>query len=339
MPNANLLVPGTGGITLEDADGNDVGWPVLMRLKGVIRGVQGKSDEELVELLGMDHRPGQLAPVKTSLQPNVSLHPGRVLRVAYNQLQRDVNQFLYDWRADLRHSAGQLLDFLRDRKPEGGRWNLVGHSQGGLLIILASKLLEEEDEFSRYVASATLVAAPAAGTLNAAEAILVGDNAGARLAPVMRRTIRMWPAIYQMLPMWPAVVDSDEEPVADEHQLTDTGGWPGVEGIQEDLLLRAREAHSLLRDPLSFMEEVDVRFFWAENRDTRTAIRRPTSGPLGWEPVRIEKGDTLVPFATTLRTIGTEHGPRVTRFPAPCEPHAYLCCDDGVISRVRGRFE
>ncbi len=339
MPNANLLIPGTGGITLEDADGNDVGWPVLMRLKSVIRGVQGKSDEELVELLGMEHRPGQIAPAKTSLAPGITLHPGRVLRVAYNQLQTGVNQFLYDWRADIRHSAGQLIDFLRERRPEGGRWNLIGHSQGGLLAIVASKLLDDEEEFARHVASVSLVGTPAAGTLNAAEAMIVGDNAGERLIPVMRRTVRMWPAIYQMLPAWPAVVAGGGEPLDPGHQLLEEGGWPGVEGIQEDLLLRARELRELLTDPLASMDGVDVRFYWSENRKTNIAIRGPTGGVLDWDPVEQEKGDTLVPFATTLRTIGTEHGPKVRRFPAPCEPHAYLCCDDGVITRVRRRLQ
>src|SRR5690606_14501377 len=140
----------------------------LMRLKGIIRGVQGKSNDELIELLGMEHRPGQLAPAKTSLKPGTSLLPGHVLRVAYNQFDGE-NAFRYDWRADMRHTATQLLEFITQRKPANGRWNLVGHSQGGLLIIIASKLMNAPDEFSRFVASATLVGAPVAGTLNAAE--------------------------------------------------------------------------------------------------------------------------------------------------------------------------
>ncbi len=339
MPDNNLLVPGTGGITLIDSDGNDVGWPVLMRIRGVIRGVQGKDDDELVELMGMEHRPGQLAPAKTSLRPGTSLHPGHVLRVAYNQVQDDFVDFLYDWRADMRYTAGQLLDFIRERKPDDGRWNVVGHSQGGLLIILASKLLDGEDEFSDLVRRVTLVGAPAAGTLKAAAAMIVGDNAGERLAPVMRRTIRMWPAIYQMLPAWPAVVGQDGEPEPDTHQLTRPGGWPGLDGVQEDLLLRAREAQELLEDPLSHMEGVDVRFYWAENRKTPATIRRPADGPLEWDIVENVEGDSLVPFSTTLRWIGTEHGPRVTRFAPPCEPHAYLLNDETVVSHLKERIE
>lgn len=338
MAGAHLLVPGTGGITLEDADGTDVGWPVLMRLKGIIRGVQGKSDEELVELLGMEHRPGQLAPVKTTLKANTSLHPGRVLRVAYNQVQGGFNTFLYDWRSDLRHSAAALLDLIREREPTAGRWDVVGHSQGGLLVVVASKLAGAEDEFARHVGTVTLVGAPLAGTLNAAKAMLVGDNAGERLAPVMRRTIRMWPAIYQMLPAWPAVVDDDGGALADPEQLVRTGGWPGVEGIDDDLLLRAREAQELLRDPLSHLQGVDVRVYWAENRKTIVGLRRSAGGALAWDEAEDEKGDSLVPFATTLHTIGTGHGPHVTRFTAPCEPHAYLLNDPTLVTQLKRRL-
>lgn len=338
MAGANLLIPGTGGITLEDADGTDVGWPVLMRLKGIIRGVRGRSDDELMELMGMEHRPGQLAPVKTSLKANTSLHPGRVLRVAYNQVQDDFNAFLYDWRSDLRHSAAGLAQMIRERTAGAGPWNLVGHSQGGLLVVLASKLMDAEDDLARHVRSVTLVGAPLAGTLNAAEAMIVGDNAGERLSPVMRRTIRTWPAIYQMLPAWPAVVGADDAPAPAPEQLPRPGGWPGVEGIDDDLLLRAREAQTLLRDPLSHMEGVDVRIYWAENRKTWTAIRRSASGPLTWNPVEHEKGDSLVPFATSLRTIGTRHGPHVTRFTAPCEPHAYLLNDPTLVTQLEQRL-
>jgi pimeloyl-ACP methyl ester carboxylesterase len=336
--NANLLVPGTGGVTLLDNEGNDVGWPVLMRLRGIIRGVQGKDDEELIELMGMQHRPGQLAPAKTSLKRGTSLQPGHVLRVAYNQLE-DFNRFRYDWRADLRHSAGLLLDFLRERKPAGGRWNVVGHSQGGLLIVLASKMLPSASGFSEVVASATLVGAPVAGTLNAAEAMVIGDNAGSRLAPVMRRTIRTWPAIYQMLPAWAAVVeDGDGTSAPADRQLTVPGGWAGLDGIDADLLERARAVQQLFRDPFSHMEGVDVRFFFAANRQTPSRIRSLTAATTVWEPVQNDPGDSLAPYAETMRWLGTSYGPRCVRFNAPCEPHAYLLNDPTVVTQLRSRL-
>lgn len=339
MANASLLIPGTGGITLIDNHGNDVGWPVLMRLKGIIRGVQGKSDDELRELMSMEHSPGQLAPRKTSLKPGISLSPGHVLRVAYNQIPSDFNDFLYDWRGDLRYSAEQLRDYIVQRQPTGGKWNLVGHSQGSLLIVLASKLMATPNEFANHVATATMVAGPLAGTLNAAQAMLVGDNAGARLAPVMRKVIRTWPAIYQMLPAWKSVRKDDGTPVADSRQLTETGGWPGLTDIQPDLLLRARQVQPLFLDPLSHMQGVDARFYFANNRKTPSHIRRPASGPMDFNPVADETGDTLVPYRETMvHEGGAAFGPSVTAFGSPVNEHAYMLNDPTVAPSMKQRL-
>lgn len=339
ITNANLLIPGTGGITLMDSEGDDIGWPVLMRLKGIIRGVQGKDDDELIELMSMAHAPGQLAPVRTSLRAGTSLHPGRVVRVAYNQVPSDFNSFLYDWRQDLRHSAGQLLDFLVQSRPTGGKWNLVGHSQGGLLIVLASKLMAAPDDFASLVATVTMVGTPVAGTLNAAQAILIGDNAGARLAPAMRSVIRSWPAIYQMLPTWKSVRKGDGSAAADARQLIETGGWPGISGIQPDLLLRARQVQALLADPLGHMHGVDARFYFAKNRKTPVHIRRPTSGPMTFQVMATEPGDTLVPFRETmLQRGGSALGPFVTAFGRPLNEHAYMMNDPTVVTSLRERL-
>jgi pimeloyl-ACP methyl ester carboxylesterase len=339
MANANLLVPGTGGITLMDNHGNDIGWPVLMRLKGIIRGIQGKSNDELIELMSMAHTPGQLAPAKTSLKPGTSISPGHVLRVAYNQIPGSFNDFLYDWRTDLRYSAQQLLDFIVHRQPAGGRWNLVGHSQGGLLIVLASKLMAEPDDFANHVATATMIGAPVAGTLNAASAILLGDSAGARLAPAMRKVIRTWPGIHQMLPAWKSVLKADLSPAADARQLTEPGGWPGLNDIQADLLLRARQVQPLLLDPLGHMQGVDARFYFANNRKTQIGIFRPASGPMEFLPATDEKGDTLVPYRTTMvHQGGAAFGPNVTAFGSPVNEHAYLLDDPTVATSMKQRL-
>jgi len=339
MANANLLVPGTGGVTLMDNHGNDIGWPVLMRLRGIIRGIRGKSDEELIELMSMAHTPGQIAPAKTSLKPGTSVRPGHILRVAYNQVPDSFNDFPYDWRADLRYSAEQLLDLIVHRQPPRGKWNLVGHSQGGLLIVLASKMMAKPDDFAEHVATATLIASPLAGTLNAAKAMLLGDNAGARLAPAMRVVIRSWPGIYQMLPAWKSVLRTDLTPAADARQLTQTGGWPGLADIQADLLLRAREVQPLLLDPLGHMEGVDARCYFANNRKTQIGIFRPASGAMEYLPATDEKGDTLVPFATTMiHEGGVAFGPHVTAFGSPVNEHAYILDDPTVASSMKQRL-
>lgn len=335
MPNANLLVPGTGGITLMDSQGNDLGYPVKMRIGVATRGlVAGLSAPELIELLSMEHTPGQIAPARTSLKPGTSVRPGHVLKVAYNQLQTDFNNFIYDWRADMRYSAGQLLDFLRERKPRDGRWNLVGHSQGGLLIILASKMLDGPEAFSELVASVTLVGSPIAGTLNAAKALIDGDNMGKEGSPAFQKIMRTWPSIYQMLPAWPAVLGEDDSPVPAERQLDQPGGWEGHEGVSEDLLARAREAHRLLRDPLGGLEgDISVAVLLGRNRRTARALR--AGSPITSEPIEQQLGDTLVPHDQTLQWIGGHFARYVITVPAPCNVHSMLCDDPGITTRIR----
>lgn len=62
MSNSQVLVAGTGGITLMDNSGSDLGYPVKMRL-GVLSAKLAKlPPPELTELLSMEHRPGQIAP-------------------------------------------------------------------------------------------------------------------------------------------------------------------------------------------------------------------------------------------------------------------------------------
>src|SRR3954471_11193817 len=121
MANSSVLVPGTGGITLMDTNGNDLGYPAVMRIGVATGGLVGRTAAELVDLLSLAHVPGQIAPAKTSLVPGLGSRPGHTLEFSYNQFPATFNRFLYDWRTDLRHSAGQLLDYLRERKPTGGR--------------------------------------------------------------------------------------------------------------------------------------------------------------------------------------------------------------------------
>jgi hypothetical protein len=178
MADSYLLVAGTGGITLMDSQGKDLGYPAKMEIGVRTGGLLFSKPEELVPLLSMSHVPGQDAPAQTSLCPGLSIRPGHVLDVAYNLVPSSFNRFLYDWRADLLYNARLLHDFLVERQPAGGRWRVTGHSQGGLLIVLASKLFPNDDDFAKCVAAVALVGAPLAGTVNAARALIRGDLMG-----------------------------------------------------------------------------------------------------------------------------------------------------------------
>lgn len=339
MPNANLLVPGTGGVTLRDSLGQDIGYPVRMRLGVALGQLLGMSPERLAELLSMEHRPGQWAPVKTTLVPGLSLLPNQVIAAAYNQVPRSFNHFLYDWRSDMRYSAEQLLLYLQQRRPSGGRWNLVGHSQGGLLIVLASKLLPEPEHFAELVASVTLVAAPLAGTVNAAAGLLNGDQMGTAASPVFREILRTWPALYQMLPSWPAVVEGGAVAPPDL-QLTSPRGWVPHPGISTDFLERALKVQALLRDPFAWMRgDVRVTVLMARNRPTALFLPRVNGAlpsPLGpLAPQDATPGDTLVPVDETLRWGGPALTPFVQLFDGNTNEHAFLLDDPVVGRRIR----
>lgn len=337
MPNVSLLVAGTGGITLMDSRGQDLGYPVKMRLGLLSRGLLGLAADELQELLSMDHVPGQVAPAKTSLKRGVSIRPGHVLEVAYNQVPGSFNHFLYDWRADLRHNAALLRDFLVERKPAGSRWNVVGHSQGALLVVLASKLFPNRSAFAEVVASVILVGAPLAGTVNAVCAILEGDQMGEAASPAFRKILRTWPALYQMMPSWPAVVDGADATLGPEEQLLSPSAWTGHDGISGDMLARAREAQTLLRDPLGWMEgDIDVAILMARNRQTGISLRK-TDGMLTGESRATELGDSLVPHDRTRRWMGDQVWQFVATFKGVNE-HAFLLNDPAIVGEARNRL-
>jgi pimeloyl-ACP methyl ester carboxylesterase len=323
MPNAQLLVPGTGGITLMDNAGKDLG-SKLAKLPS----------PDLLELLSMEHRPGQIAPAKTSLKPGVSIRPGHALVTAYNQLPATFNHFLYDWRADMRYSAAQLLDFLQQRRPSNGRWNIVAHSQGALLTIIASKMLTKPTDFADLVATLTLVGSPLAGTVNSARALIDGDQMGASEAEEFKVIMRSWPSLYQMLPAWPALVDGNGAPLPAATQINRLAGWGTTPHIPADMMDRCATAQALIKDPLANMNgDIQLTILLGVNRATGVAIER-TNGRPG-DTVRTENGDSLVPYQTTMAYVGASVQPFVEGFESPCREHAFLVCDPAVATRVK----
>ncbi len=335
MADSDLLVPGTGGITLMDNQGRDLGYPVKMRLGVLTKGyLMGLPARDLEELLSMEHVPGQIPPARTSRKAGVSIRPGHLLRVAYNQIPGTTNVFLYDWRADLRHSAAELLRFLTERRPRDGRWNVAGHSQGALLIVLASKMLGDPEAFGQLVRSVTLVGAPMAGTVNAAVALISGDQMGEASAPSFRRIMRSWPALYQMMPAWPALVGEDGAPVPADRQITTTAAWDGTDGVVPDLLERAVEVQAQLRDPFSHMRG-DVRVAVLLGRNRPTAVELRANMPLGAASVTNQLGDTLVPHDRTISWLGGHFEQFVITYPSPCNAHSMLCDDPAIASRIR----
>ena len=305
MPDRTLLVPGTQATSLADQHGTIVYNAVRVSVGLHKDDLGGRPPSEWEALLSMEHRPGLWPPTRTSLDPATELHPASVVRTPYDRLWSVVEPWPYDWRDDLRHNALRLLRHLEAERPQGGRWNLIGHSQGALVIVLASKLTARVDDFSRLVARVILVGAPLAGTMRATEALLWGSQGlGKDKALIARALGRTWPSLYQMLPSWRAVVANERgTPAPDEQQLTVPGGWPGEwgVGIQVDLLQRARETQALLHGPFSqFGSGVITLAFQGKKQQTPvTVIHRKNQYPAK-RKMKSEPGDSLVPSKKTL---------------------------------------
>ena len=89
------------------------------------------------------------------------------------------------------------------------------------------------------------------------------------------------------------------------------------------------------------MEGVDVRFFWAKNRETEIAMRVPGSAESGYEYLKRTSGNSLMPYGTTMQWLGDSivAADHATPFGRPCLPHAYLFNDPTEVSHLRERLQ
>ncbi len=343
-------MPGTQATTLRDLTGTTVYNAVRVSLGLLGKSLDGRPPETWPDLLGVEYEAGAWAPARTSLLSGTKIVAGPAIETPYDRLPKPNDLFGYDWRLDCRHNAGLLLDHLKAERPKGGRWNLVGHSQGGLLIVIASTLARNPEEFSRLVARVVLIGCPLAGTLRAVEAMLVGrTDLGADPGRVeaARRMARSWPALYQMLPLWDAVVGRDGAPLGPERQFTHPSGYPGDwnRGIDAGHLKRARETAALIRSPLShFGPDVRTLIIQGEKHETPATVTRIGSkldekdaGERRALAFGSSKGDGLVPSAITLDWAGERVRKRCLRLAGKVKEHAHIC-DGAFVTKKVARF-
>ena len=349
MPDRTLIVPGTQATTLRDHTGATVYNAVRVSIGLSRKNLGGHPPEQWRALLGVEHAKGSWAPTRTSLLRGVSISAGEVVRAPYDRLPRPHSFFPYDWRLDCRYNAQRLIDHLRAEKSSKHRWNLIGHSQGGLIIVLASMLTRDLEEFGRLVARVVLVGCPLAGTQRALEAITVGradfgDDADRVIAA--REMAQTWPALYQMLPAWASVLGTDGRPLPSDRQFLEPGGYPGPwsRGIDPDLLRRARETHQLFAGPFSrFGPEVRTLVIQGEKQATptylvRTGARLATAAEKVGDRRALDfvttKGDTLVPSEVTVKWGGRTLRDRTIRIAGKVKEHAMLCDGKFVAGKI-----
>jgi pimeloyl-ACP methyl ester carboxylesterase len=343
MADKTLLLPGTQASDLDDAANVEVWNAVAINLGLSKKQLGGRPPDQWQPLLSMAHTPGSWAPTKTSLAANTVLRATDIVRAPYDSLRGMCDaSFPYDWRSDIRYNAQLLIDYLTANRPDGGRWNLIGHSQGGLVIVAASKLMKHPDDFAQLVARVILVATPLGGTMRAAEALLFGrDDLGKDLRAQVRAMARTWPALYQMLPSWPAVRDTDGTPLAAGKQLLAPGGWSDASDVDpavlSDMCRRAREAQALFEGPFSYMGPgVGKLVIMGKQQETPITIVR--DGDAMDESLEtFEAGDDLVPNSTTLSWGGKPFAGWTLSLKG-ARDHSMLCEDEEVLDAIRRKL-
>lgn len=239
--------------------------------------------------------------------------------------------FGYDWRRDLVESARRLGDALdalaAARGNEDARFNLIGHSMGGLVARYYLRYGGAEPggpvtwEGARRVESLLLVATPNAGSIAALDAILNGNRVGLSATTLAASVIARMPAIYQLLPprgARPLVAASGETPDADLHEPAtwERFGWGPWRAGPTDAARDREFVAAALQRAAAF----------------HAALAQPASGPC---PVRVVAigGDCL---PTLGRALVPEETPGAPRFEAKSRRESELMFEagDGRVTRA-----
>jgi pimeloyl-ACP methyl ester carboxylesterase len=221
-----------------------------------------------------------------------SIRPMGVLLLSYAKLKLrldiagfDAEFFAYDWRLGIDELGATLAARIA---ADGKSAMLIGHSMGGLIARVATKLLPK-----RYVRKLILLGTPNQGSYAPVQALRGTYPFVRKLArldlrhtpeQLAQRLFSTFPGIYHLLP--PPKPGSQVD-------LFDSRCWPRV-GPKPDakLLARVAAARAQLAAPdARMMHIVGV------NRETVIAVRRTASG---FEYSLSANGDGTVPVALAL---------------------------------------
>jgi hypothetical protein len=350
----DLLVPGTGGNKLL-LDDQDLGWPSGVAAQGWLAGRTGFSvgldgvpigQTQLTDRLSMEYADQtSWQPTKSSCQAGSAIAAGEILDLVYNQFG-GATRFGYDFRADIRETGRLLMEFLSANRPAGDRWRILAHSQGGLVVAAASKLWarshgDDDRAFSSLVSHVAFVGVPFYGTVNAAEALVNGEQLSSAFAANFRKVARTWPALHQMLPVWPGSVrlpGGGGTTVDADFNCLDPRAWAGQQ-VDPNMLARAQATRDeFLDNPVSRMMGVKVRIFMARAWKTRNHVLVNAGQVL--LPPAAEPGDTLVPCDTTFGNQGQAERAVTVRAGGVKDTmrHFALCNDNFFSAAVKSLF-
>jgi len=216
---------------------------------------------------------------------------------------RDLLEFGYDWRQDVRDSAGRLARAIDDWRADGPV-TIVAHSLGCLVSRWYVERLGGRSKVDRLV----LMGGPHRGTPGA----LAGLVLGPRILPFglmgdrLRAVAATFPSSYQILPTYACVVDG-----AGPVDLLADDAWP--DGPQLPLVRAAREFWA----ELGTASSVPATSIFGYGGRTIVGLRGSRDERRAWsrlEPVTGSDGDGSVPVAsailreTDIHPVQQEHG-------------------------------
>lgn len=320
MSRRQLVVPGTGGVLYESTGGARAA--TILELL-----TRGQAARDLRCEYGPDVN--MLEPLR-----NVLVARG-YMTLAYEPFAHAFPKwkfFDYDWRLDIRHSGQRLAEYLQSEAPNGDRWRLVAHSQGGLVVLAAARVLGP-DLMAKLVQGVCFVGVPFFGTVDALLALLYGALLNGTVPP---EVVRTWPAIYQMLPRWSIAQGNPNRPdlLLDgtwmKAGLLPAAGAPVdlTQHVDRSMLERARALYRATAtgyfEPLRKLDYIRI----IQGNNLETAFRLPNFPSM--EGLVTVPGDKLVPDAFTRDRLPSWVQDEATIRRLPASEHMLLCSDPNV---------
>lgn len=217
---------------------------------------------------------------------------------------KDLLEFPWDWRLDLRVVARQLAERIARWQEEVREARhpitLIAHSMGCLIARYYVERMGGKSAVNRLI----LMGGPHNGTPKTLQAFAAFGKQPRiyTLAGPFQRAIASLPSTYTMLPDYPAVFDSDRRP---------------IDAYREEGWCPKGQRH-LLRSALAFRQELGAKTSVSTICIFGYGLRTPTRAVLlgrqrggRWERVRMRaepKGDDMVP-EVSARLPGTEFHP------------------------------
>ncbi len=230
---------------------------------------------------------------------------------------KDLLEFAYDWRQDVRLAAQRLAEAI-DNWDVDGPISIIAHSLGTLVTRYYVEFFGGKDVVERIM----LMGGPHYGTPKGLAAILVGPGMlpfgiGAER---MREVLATFPSAYQILPTYPCIVGQD-------------GTY--IDALKDESWLPEKQ-RPLLRAGRSFRRELGERssvptvsiFGYGLKTILRVNIRRRPDGR--WHEVSFVEetaGDVSVPSGSAVLKDSEIH--------PVMQEHGYLFVDDGVKMRLK----